>query len=283
MRRDLASLTAIALILIMGCTSRIHVPYPPAPEIKPVAQRNSLPVFPYRREPVVVTHNQVLENQEMALYTVRRLKIPSVGDNGQKDNLLHALYYQSKLPGEKKLVIVLPIWGSYTYPSRKITAGIRKRSRGDTNVLRILGENYILDWEALGNARSEEAFVQMLERMLERERHNVIDISRLIDWAEEQRDLDATRVGVVGFSHSALTAALVAVNEPRVRATVLVMGSAHPHLVMATCDGRVAELREKIQSRFGWSEEQYLRTMEVAFRPYDPAAYPGRTDPRRVL
>jgi dienelactone hydrolase len=282
MRGGLTWLTALAVFFLVGCTSRIHVPYKPGPEATPVSRERLPPVYPYRPEPVAVT-NRVLTRQETDLYRVRRLRIPSAGDNGQPDDLVHALYYQSKLPGKKRLVIVLPIWGSYAYPSEKITAGVRDRSDGGTNVLRVLGENYVLEWETLGEAPTEQAFVEMLGRMLERERIITIDMSRIVDWAETQPDIDASRIGIVGFSHSALTAALVAVNEPRMAAIVLVMGTGRPHLLMTTCPGRAARLKEKIQSRFGWSNQKYLNTMEALFAPYDPARYPGRADPRRVL
>jgi hypothetical protein len=49
-------------------------------------------------------------------YRVFSLSFRSCGENGQVGNLVTALYYQSKLPGAKRVVIVLPIWGTAHLP-----------------------------------------------------------------------------------------------------------------------------------------------------------------------
>lgn len=216
-------------------------------------------------------------------YRVYRLAYPAAGESGQPGNLVHALYYQSKLPGKRKLVIVLPIWGTHTYPSEKMTKSLLAYSDGDTNVLRILGENFLFDWEALNAAPNEEAFVALMYRMAERVRTYVIDIRRAVDWAQSQPEIDSARIGLIGFSMSANVAAGVLAHEPRVAAGALVMGGAHPHQMFASCFGRAQTLRENITARFGWSVETYERAIEGPFARIDPARFAGQVDPRRVI
>jgi hypothetical protein len=109
--------------------------------------------------------NQRLDEEETDAYWVRSLSFPSIGENGQKDNLVTALYYQSKTPGKKKLVIVLPIWGSHTYPSDTIAAGLVEHGRGETHVLNFLGEDHLFDWAGMEKASSEQDLARMMKQM----------------------------------------------------------------------------------------------------------------------
>jgi hypothetical protein len=76
---------------------------------------------------------------------------------------------------------------------------------------------------------------------------------------------------------------MMAVNELRFAAVVLVMGGAHPHRILAACDSDAGKLRDKILPRFGWTIADYEQAIEPFFRPIDAANYPGRTDPSRIL
>ncbi len=216
-------------------------------------------------------------------YRVQTFTYPSIGENGQLENSVKALYYQSKLRGKRKLVIVLPIWGTHTYPPEKMSESLRRYSDGDINVLRILGENYLIDWPGLSAAATEEEFRRLLGRMAERVRIHIIDIRRAVQWAQAQPEVDPARIGLIGFSMSATVGALVLQHEPALAAGALVMGGAYPHQQFASCFGRAQELRENIVARFGWTLETYERAFAAPFSLVDPARYPGRVDPRRVI
>ncbi len=238
--------------------------------------------FPYQRRAISVD-NRELSNKETKLYRVRHLELDSIDENGQSSARVTGIYFQGKALGRKPLVIVLPIWGSYTYPPYAISAGLRRRAEGEINVLRLVGESYVFDWEGMAAAPTEETFLESVAAGLTRERANVIDVSRIVDWAEAQSDIDPERIGLIGFSHGGVTAGLVAVNEPRLAATVIVMGGAHPHRIFATCPGRVGKLREAILDRFDWTVEEYQTALEPICKPHDAATYPGRADPARIL
>jgi len=119
--------------------------------------------------------------------------------------------------------------------------------------------------------------------MAQREAVNIVDVSRLVDWAEARHEVDAARIGLIGFSHSAITAGVAAANELRLGAAVLVMGGAHPHRVLAVCGHHVGRTRDQILQRFGWTAADYEQAIEPFFRPIDAAHYPGRADPSRIL
>jgi dienelactone hydrolase len=269
---------------LIGCTAHIYTPFQPEGSTR--AERQSGPhILPYEKAPVPFK-NSILEQNPKLAYQVQHLKIPSIGENGQDGDPIEAMYYRSNTAGKLPLVIVLPIWAKHfgnTYPPEKITSTLRSRSHGGMHILRVLGERDIIDWEAVGEAKTEEQFLSIMSRMAQREATNIVDISRLVDWAEARNEIDAARIGLIGFSHSAVEAGMVAANEPRLAAVVLVMGGAHPHRILALCDGDVARVRDKILQRFGWTAADYEQAIEPLFRPIDAANYPGRADPSRIL
>jgi dienelactone hydrolase len=192
-------------------------------------------------------------------------------------------YFQSVVQGRHPLVIVLPLWGTYTYPPEKIADGIRDRSRGDKHVLRVLGQNYLFDWDALGASTDPDAFRAGAAQMSERMHVTVIDVRRLIDWASRQPEVDPKRIGIVGFSMSAVAGGLLVGADDRVGAAVLIMGGAHLHDIIAACDGPLQEVREQIMPRFGWTQEQYHAAVTETWAWLDPALFPTRIDASRIL
>jgi len=269
---------------MFACTAHVYTPCKLDINTRPEGQSGP-PILAYEKGPVPF-ENSILEQDPKLTYQVRHLKIPSVGENGQDGNLIEAIYYRSNTAIKLPLVIVLPIWGDrfgLTYPPEKITSALKHRSHGDMHVLRVLGERALIDWKALGEAETEEQFLSVMARIARREVVNIVDVSRLVDWAEARHEVDAARIGLIGFSRSAITAGMVAVNEPRLAAAVLVMGGAHSHRILATCDDLAGRARNKVLSRFGWTAADYEQAIEPFFRPIDAAHYPGRADPSRIL
>jgi len=285
-RSQLLFLIILFVGTLIGCTAHIHTPF--HPEVSTQAERQSRPPILAYEKGQVPFENSILEQDPKLAYQVRHLKISSIGQNGQDGNFIEAIYYRSNTAGKLPLVIVLPIWGDLfryglNYPPKKIASTLRGRSNGDMHVLRVLGESEIFDWKALGESETEEQFLSNMARIAQREAINIVDISRLIDWAEARNEIDAERIGLIGFSRSAITAGMVALNEPRLAAVVLVMGGAHPHRILATCDGDVGRPRDKILKRFGWTASDYEQAIEPLFRSIDAANYPGRADPSCIL
>ncbi len=217
-------------------------------------------------------------------YRLHRLEFASYGINGQKDNIISADFQMSKLPGKKPLLIVLPLYGSYTYPSDEISAGVASHSDGGIHVLNVLGEQFMWDWEAMGQASDPAQFRELMSQQAERIRVNVVDASRIIDWAQTRPEIDTDRIAIIGFSHGALVASIAAVAEPRIKTGIFVMGGANPHELIASCQlERTDTIRNVVQQRFGWNLEQYREELDPIFAPYNVARYAGHVDPARTL
>jgi dienelactone hydrolase len=273
--------TLLAAVALVGCAARIHVPFVPADErAGPRPVRAAPSEFDYIDS---LPHPAYVITAEDAAYKTLSLAFPSAGDNGQAGNLVTARYYRSKSSGAKPLVIVLPIWGIHTYPSNAISAGLREHSGGRINVLQIDGERPLLDWDAVGNIRTEAEFFDLLDQMIDRFVSTVIDIRRVVDWAQTRPDVDPQRIALIGFSMGALVASVAMANEPRLGAGVLVMGGADPHDILAACNHEIARGREHVLEQLDWSLDEYRNQLAKALARINPARFAGMVDPRRVL
>jgi pimeloyl-ACP methyl ester carboxylesterase len=277
-----ALFSLLATPLLAGCLGRLHTPYDAAAAMPVIAQ--PLPadsVFAYERRPMAP--------RQTALVNVRRnydkilLEFPALDGRGQPPVSLSAHYYRSNQPGARKLVIVLPIWGSYIYPARKVGRTLRRRSRGDIHVIEVLGAERLFFWDEMAAAPTEDAFIQIAGDMAGRVMDTVITIRQLLDWAELQDEVDPNQIGLVGFSMGAIVAAMALGADQRFASGVLMMGAARPGEVFATCNGFPGGVRDAIMERFGWSLERYQSLFEALFAPGDPASFAGRYDPARLL
>lgn len=283
MRSVLWGLVLLMIVWVLqGCIGRLHTPFRPS-AATPV-NTSPLPghhAFAYQPGP--------LEPKQTPLANVRRhydkvrLEFPAVQGRGYPPVSLKAHYYRSKLPTARKLVIVLPIWGSYHYPARRVTQTLRRKSRGDIHVLEVLGEEQLFFWDEMAAAPTEEAFVQISRDMTGRVMDTVIAIRQLLDWAQLQYEVDPDQIGLVGFSMGAIVAAMALGADQRFAGGVLMMGAGKPGEVFATCNGFPGEVRAAITERFGWSQARYQALFEELFAPGDPANFVGRYQPERLL
>lgn len=277
------SVIAIAVVSLSGCSSRVHTPFVPAPVpamFHPIAVEGTEFDYPAREQPSDAL--DIFEG-EVGDYWVRSLQMPSSGAAGQDRPPVTARYYEGKAGGAKPLVIVLPVWGVSAYPSETVAAGLREQGDGAINVLQVDGDQMLFDWVALGNASGEAAFHDLLALMVQRFIDMVIDVRRLVDWAETRSEVDVRRIALVGFSMSAIVASIVLTNEPRIAAGVLVVGGADLHDVLAACNGRIRRTRERIRERFGWSIEDFKEELKGPLAAINPVRFAGRLDPDRVL
>jgi len=276
---------AVVVVCAIGCTSHYTVPLQLASELPEHVARavGADPLFEYPHAKVPFD-NHVIGVGATPDYSLRQLQIPSMGDNGQQDRLVMATYYRSESPTPRPLVIVLPIFARYTYPSQKLSTFLQKQSRGAVHVLNVEGESFLFDWAGLTETSDPEVFMELIQEGTERERTVIIDIRRLVDWAEQQPEIDGSRVALVGFSRSAIVAGVAATQEARLAATVLVMGGARPHEIVARCIGkRTSAVQRNARRRLGWDQDELEARIRPAFSVVDAANYPGRVDPETVL
>ena len=105
----------------------------------------------------------------------------------------------------------------------------------------------------------------------------------MLDWAETQPDIDASRIAMVGFSMSALVTATVMGNDDRIAAGVLMMGAADFADVFSTCSNRAGEVRQHVMAEYGWTIERYHDFFADLFGPADPLRYAGHYDPSSIF
>jgi hypothetical protein len=270
------------MALTLGCTGcALHVdrdPEPP-PGFRYEPARPAAPFDVVERTDVELSE----PFDETRAHEIVRISFRSNGSNGHPDNLVEGQYFRSKEPGEKSLVVVMPIWGTSSYPPEKISTGYARRAGHDTHVIWIYGSAPIFPWNELSTVPTEEGFRAMSRDSAERFRLSVVDMRRLVDWATAQPEIDASRIAFVGFSMSALVTATLLANEPRIAAGVLMMGAARFADVFSVCENRAGEVRNHAMRDFGWMIDEYREFFKGLFDPADPVRFEGRYDPSKIL
>lgn len=274
-----AACTVLVSALLAGCVS--HEYYPLEGHFVPVTRGRPLKAFAYKPSPKALVLGQ--PNGHRFGYVTRKFFMPASFENNQPGNLVTGTYYDSGLPGRKPLVIVLPVWGVSEYPSTKMTHAILKRSHGKMNVLRVEGDNRIMAWKDIEHSSSIEEFVSSVADSAERFRHSVIDVRRLVDWTQSRDEIAGRRIGLVGFSVSAISGTLVVQSDSRIKSSALVMGGADIPTIMAECPGNEADTRRGVIDRLGLTLEIYKQTVAVMFEGLDPTDYPDRVNPASIL
>jgi predicted esterase len=273
------------VILETGCVGVRHTPYEgsrSAAEPTVIQPLNGNDYFAYTTGPFTPQRQEIESPAEYSYKQIALTFPPSIPD-APIPHSIEAVYYQSKQPAAKPLIIILPIWGSFTYPPQRLTELIQKKSGGGANILVVNGEDYLFNWNLMKAASTEEEFVRLSTDYYEKTRSIVIGLRRIVDWASTEVDLDTDRIGVTGFSMGAIVAAMALGRDPRFRAGALVMGAGTPGEVFATCDGKPGAVRDTIMARFDWSIDQYQAIFDDLFKPGDPEKFRGRYKPEQLL
>jgi hypothetical protein len=274
--------TALALfsalcILETSCISQTHTPYRggQAPRLLQAA-------LPWRPENPRSKISAV-PREGTRTHAVLLLSRPRpCGDSSE--NELGALAYLSRTSGTKRWVVVLPIWGSSTYPSHKIVRRLLGGTHGsETNVLWIQGPTYLVRYAALKEAATEAEFLAEASRTASCIDATVKDVRAFIDWVMMQPDTDPRRVGIVGFSIGGIVASLVMGRDQRLAAGVFVMVGGHLDEIVAHCKWGQREVREHAAAAFGWNVEKLKSVIKAPLSALDPVLVAGRIDPAAVL
>ena len=271
----------LVAVLLAGCVGQLHTPYDPG-TAKPIpvahVDTSAYNYTPGAAQPVLSRQANVRRN-----YDTFKLEFPPLARNGSPAVQLSATYYRSKIPGAEKVVVVLPIWGSYRYPTRKTVNTLIKRSNAGMHVLQVHGAEPLFFWDQLRDAPTEQAFIQLASDMTGRVIDTVITLRQLLDWIEQQPEIDPDQIGLVGFSMGAIVAAITLGVDSRLAGAVLMMGAAKTGHVFATCNGYPGEVRKAVMERFGWSVERYQQLFDKLFENGDPALFAHRYRPESLL
>jgi len=288
MGRSCAFQAFVALAVVTLVTTACMRFAPDYPTTPLAAHRPDPPVptgYEYRKTASPAT----LERQRVAAdgqYETYVLTLPSVETNGQGPLPASVQYLKLKTPGKKKLVIVIPIYGSVSFASTMMARHLIEGQRQDTNVLLILDANEIFngDVERAPIMTTEAELLQGVQRCVTRFRHVVIAIRRLIDWAETVEEIDAARIGVVGFSVGASVANVAMGVDARIAAGAFVLPSTELHEIFA--HGRVPRWQEsidRVRANLQLTPGELARKVEPTLRSIDPIHFSKSIDPTKAL
>ena len=288
MGRSCAFQAFVALAVVTLVTTACMRFAPDYPTTPLAAHRPDPPVptgYEYRKtvSPATLKRQGVSADGQYETYV---LTLPSVETNGQGDLPASVQYLKVKTPGKKKLVIVVPIYGSISFASKMMARHLIEWQKQDTNVLLILDANEIFngDVERAPIMTTEAELLQGVQRCVTRFRHVVIAIRRLIDWAETVEEIDAARIGVVGFSVGASVANVAMGVDARIAAGAFVLPSTELHEIFA--HGRVPRWQEsidRVRANLQLTPGELARKVEPTLRPIDPMYFSQSIDPTKVL
>jgi len=288
MRRSWVFLTFVALAVVTIVTTACMRLAPNYPTTDLAAYRPDLPIptgYEYRKtaSPVTLERQSTSADGQYETYT---LSLPSVGDSGQGPLLDTAQYLKVKSPGKKKLVIVVPIYGSISFASKMMARQLIETQKQDTNVILIQDANEIFDGdiERASIINTEAELLQGVQRCVTRFRHVAITIRRLIDWAETVEEIDAARIGVVGFSIGASVANVTMGVDARIAAGAFVLPSTNLHEIFSY--GHVPRWQEsidRVRANLQITPDELARKVEPILRSIDPIHFSKSIDPTRVL
>ena len=288
MGRSCAFPAFVALAVVTLVTTACMRFAPNYPTTHLAAQRPDLPVptgYEYRRtaSPAALERQSVSADGQYETYV---LTLSSVEANGQGQRPASVQYLKLKTPGKKKLVIVVPIYGSISFASKMMARHLIEWQKQDTNVLLIVDANEIFngDIEQAPIVITEADLLQGVQRCVTRFRHVVIAIRRLIDWAETVEEIDAARIGIVGFSIGASVANVAMGVDARIAAGAFVLPSTKLDEIFA--HGRVPRWHESVdrfRANLQLTPGELARKVEPILRSVDPMYFSQSIDPTRVL
>jgi len=195
------------------------------------------------------------------------------GDSSE--NELGALAYLSRTPGAKRWVVVLPIWGSSTYPSNKIVRRLLGGTHGRQTTSLLFRDRRV----SFATRRSSRLPPRpssprsLAHCVLHRcDRGGRSRLHRLGDGAVRNR---SSSVGIVGFSIGGIIGSLVMGRDPRLAAGVFVMVGGHLDEILAHCKWGQREVREHAAAALGWNVEKLKSVIKAPLSAVDPCCWPA--------
>src|SRR3989344_4265194 len=254
-------------------------------EPSPMKHDQSIFIYSKTLPDPFVTEEKALETER---YQSFFLSMPSSGPNGQNKNLATARYLKNKFAGQKKLIVILPIYGSSTYPPSVMALRFTEWNLGsdETNVLIIFGENDPYDLDILTNADTEQEFLKAITEGAECIKNSIIDVRRFLDWATARQEINSKRIGIIGFSLGASVASIVTGIDHRIARGSFIMGGANLNEIYAFSESDFLRKRqEKILKTFGWTREMLSQKLKDPLEKVNPANFAARStsDAYRVL
>ena len=247
-----------AAVLSSGCI--YHPLEKPARSARPLPVALTVPRDASEGVPTITAEKQIVSR---SAYTKKDVTLRTGDDRSVKFT-----YYVPKTRKPTPVVICLPIMGGETYPVEEPFASAFARNGYASLILH------------RPDIKKEIKNLEDIDPLLQQ---SVADTSRVIDWLEQQPNIDATRIGLFGVSLGAIRGTLVLAFDERIKAGVLgLVGGDLPYILTHCDDKRLEKAREQILSRNNLT----LAEAEDALRnaiTFEPLAVAPGIDPSRVM
>ena len=266
------------LLFLSGCAA--NVAPRAAPENRAPVTNQEIPFFSYEHTTpnADVTPSWSYESKTHDVFTVSF-------DSVTAGERIRAEYWKQKSPGKKKLVIVLPIIDSIRFVGEHYAHVLTAwNGNNEFNVLLVEDTKKISYLPELSRVKTKEQMFGVLATATESIRQYVIDVRRLIDWAETRHEIDSKKIGIIGGSVSAYLASLVMAADSRIIAGVLDKGGGSWQTFFAYSEEwETMQTRNIILKRFGLTQSKFEEIIQTIMRPVDPIRWANRICPERVL
>lgn len=234
----------------------------------------------YKKYPLNVRQTPYKE-QNYEGYKTSLLQLQSVGDNGQENNEMRAVFYQSQYPGPKKLFVIVPVWGGSTYPSDGFADSAVKYAGGNVDVIKIDAPEPIIVMEKFEKVKNKKEVVVLLKRLGRRIRNAVINTQRMIAWALKNENIDKKSVTIMGISKGSIIAGLATQVDPQITNAIFVMGGSSPARLVYSCD--YYNVGETLEKNLHWSQDKAFPVFQHYLGIYNVYNLPTRLNPSHVL
>ena len=207
--------------------------------------------------PMMVAERQTL--RERLGFTVRQVAL-----TGQ-ERPIEFEYYDVHAAAPTPVIVLLPIFNGQLVITRFFARYFANQG-----------------WRALVLTRERDPLEQ-LEAPEDAIRANLEDYRRVLDWVEQQHEIDPTRIGLFGISFGAMDAVMLTALDRRVDALVAAMaGGDLAQLLFSTNYRPIARTIDRLVAGDGVSRERLLETMEQRIVT-DPLKLAPYVDAERVL
>lgn len=251
--------TTVAVVLLAACTS--HVPLAPGyrgPDALPTD--GPLAALAVHDLPFEVTG--ATEARDRARFVVRRVSVPSVAD---PETSIEFEYYDVEGDARTPVVVLLPIFSGAPAIPRFFARYFANQG-----------------WAAVVVQRTRDPFAVLLaaEDVVQ---SNLKDYGRVLDWVEQEPEIDSSRLGLFGVSLGAMDAVMLAAIDRRVDALVVAMaGGDLPYLMLNTRYRRVVRTVDELAELSGMSREALSARLDAEIDT-DPLVLARYVDAERVL
>lgn len=268
----------LACALLLGCaTVRVrHTQFDGVKRNLPYFCTTEKPAFPKKS---AIKTSKLFET-ETENYDIFRLKF--------SDGYGEAEYFQSKIPGKNKFVIVLPVYGKHEIPAQWFSHYLTfYNPEADFNVIYFKEQSredpLDLDQFVL-NLKDTASFGEAIKSSLVKFRRILDRIEHALNWAENEESIDIKRIGIVGFSTSALAVSMAISTNSRLSAGAIILGGGNIHEMFGLAEEtRVRQIREKILKNSRKNLEDLILSIRRVFGNNDPTCLAQFANPLKIL